>query len=98
MASDDWWRADRHAVAMLIHGSATDEMDERGNYLCGDTLLVLLNAAGHEQTFRLPAVPAPGWWQARLTTSPGLVEGPLRAAEVTLAPRSLALLALGECP
>ena len=83
---------------MLLDGRATDEMDERGNYLCGDTLLVLLNAAGREQTFRLPAVPAPGWWQVRLTSSPELQEGLVRGSKVTLAPRSLALLGLGECP
>ena len=69
MQQDDWARPSQQAVGMLIHGNATDERDERGQRLCGDTLLLLMNAGGSFQHFRLPVMDTPGGWTLLLNTA-----------------------------
>jgi hypothetical protein len=39
---------------MLIDGAATDEVDERGHAVSGDTLLLVLNAGDTPVSFTLP--------------------------------------------
>jgi isoamylase len=52
----DWGNPDMRALGMLIDGAATDEVDERGHAVCGDTLLMLLNGGEQDVTFALPAL------------------------------------------
>ena len=56
--NDDAWNADFvRSIGMLLSGSAIEELNERGEPILGDTLMVLLNA----HTGRVPFVlPAPG--------------------------------------
>ncbi|HEV3485952.1 MAG TPA: hypothetical protein VG106_11130, partial [Vicinamibacterales bacterium] len=54
MREEDWKFAAAHALAMLIHGEATDEMDDRGRPIHGDTMVLLLNASDGEVRFTLP--------------------------------------------
>ena len=56
MQQDDWGFAGAHALGMLIHGEATDETDDRGRPIHGDTMLLLLNASDQEVRFTLPEV------------------------------------------
>jgi isoamylase len=44
---------------MLVHGEATDDTDDRGRPIHGDTMLLLINASPGEVRFTLPAVDAP---------------------------------------
>jgi glycogen operon protein len=50
----DWAAPHAKALGMLMLGTATDERDERGRPMTGNTLLLLLNAGDREQTFVLP--------------------------------------------
>jgi glycogen operon protein len=56
MGDRDWGNANGHALGMLIDGAATDEVDERGHAVCGDTLLMLLNGGEQDVVFALPAL------------------------------------------
>ena len=48
----------------------SNELDEHGNRVEGDTLLLLLNAHHETIPFTLPH-PAPGWWDLVFDTSRG---------------------------
>ena len=41
MTDEDWHNPNNRALGMLIHGEATDEQDDRGRPIKGDTLLLL---------------------------------------------------------
>jgi isoamylase len=61
---DNAWNAGFvRSLGMLLSGSAIEEMNERGEPITGDTLLVLLN--GHTDTvaFTLPPLDADQQWQ-----------------------------------
>jgi glycogen operon protein len=91
MTEEDWHNGNAHVVGMLINGDASDETDERGRPVKGDTLLLLLNGGPDTVQWMLPAVEGGPTWIALVNTAadetPGLTEGPL-----TLAPYSLVLL------
>jgi isoamylase len=53
----DWRNPDARVLGMLIDGAATDEVDERGHAVSGDTLLLVLNAGDTPVSFALPALP-----------------------------------------
>ena len=56
----DWRNPDAHALGMLIDGAATDEVDERGHAVHGDTLLILMNGGESSVGFTLPALDEQG--------------------------------------
>ena len=61
MRQEDWDNGVAHSLGMLIHGDATDETDDRGRPIKGDTMLLLVNASPEEVRFTLPrAVTAAG--------------------------------------
>src|SRR4029079_666415 len=53
----DWRNPDARVLGMLIDGAATDEVDERGHAVSGDTLLLVLSAGDTPVSFTLPALP-----------------------------------------
>ena len=88
----DWHDANIRALGMLIVGAASDETDERGRPVMGDTLLVLVNNGEAEQRFSLPSMEETGVWLEVVNT---VTASELHAVEegcVTLAPYSLILL------
>jgi glycogen operon protein len=53
--TDEAWNADFvRSIGMVLAGNAIQEMNERGEPIVGDTLLVLLNAHHDKVPFRLP--------------------------------------------
>jgi len=56
MTDSDWHRGDNHALGMLIYGDATDETDDRGRPIKGETLLLILNAGENGVSFNLPKI------------------------------------------
>jgi len=68
MEHDDWSNANLHALGMLIDGQASDEVDERGRLIRGDTLLLIVNGGPSAVEFALPAVPRAGVWRELLNT------------------------------
>jgi glycogen operon protein len=105
MREDDWKNAAAHSLGMLVHGQATDETDERGRPIYGETMLLLFNASEAEVRFTLPseemlqvgpADPRRGgtWTELVNTGREDLWE--IRAGWIGLAPFSLVLLRFGR--
>ena len=69
MQQQDWQKADNHVLGMLISGEATDEVDERGRPIKGDTLLLILNGGEADVRFTMPKLDAIGVWMELLDTS-----------------------------
>ena len=68
--TDDAWNADFVRSLMIrFSGDSIDEVDERGERIVDDTLLLLLNAADGGSTFTLPPPPVGLAWQRILDTS-----------------------------
>jgi glycogen operon protein len=57
MRQEDWDNGTAHSLGMLINGDATDESDDRGRPIKGDTMLLLVNASPDDVRFTLPRVP-----------------------------------------
>jgi glycogen operon protein len=68
MDDNGWHTGFVRSLGMLLSGSAIEEMNERGEPIIGDTLLVLLN--GHSDTvpFTLPPLDADQQWQRAFDT------------------------------
>jgi hypothetical protein len=80
---------------MLLSGRASDDIDERGRILYGDTLLLLLNGGSRSRLQVLPRLPSTGRWEQVLDTArPG--HRIVRAATVNLTAHSLMLLRYDE--
>jgi hypothetical protein len=77
-------------LGLLIHGESSDEIDDRGRAVAGETLLLVLNASPAPCAFALPKLGA--WQEVVHTAHPGRHANPASACEL---PRwSLALLRL----
>ncbi|HZR23185.1 MAG TPA: glycogen debranching protein GlgX [Vicinamibacterales bacterium] len=62
--TDEAWNADFvRSLGMLLNGSAIDEVDERGQPIIGDTILVLLNAHSDKVPFTLPPLESSQQWR-----------------------------------
>jgi isoamylase len=65
----DWRNSEARAFGMLIDGAATDEVDERGHAVCGDTLLMVLNGGEQDVRFALPALGGEKIWVIMVDTA-----------------------------
>jgi len=91
MAEPDWHDPSRHVLGMLMAGEATDEVDEWGRPMRGQTMLLLLNAGRRSVSFRLPTMLTPGTWHEAMNTArPGTRR--VRRESVHLVAHSLILL------
>ncbi len=52
--ADSDWHSGLRALGMRLNGESIDEVDERGQSIVGDSLLVLLNSQADPAKFRLP--------------------------------------------
>ncbi|HEV8420557.1 MAG TPA: glycogen debranching protein GlgX [Actinomycetota bacterium] len=97
MKNEDWGDATNHVLGMLIHGQATDEVDERGRPIFGDTLLLLVNGGFRSRLFEFPPMEGPGFWQEVLNTArPETGTRVVRTQAMNLVAHSLILLRFGE--
>jgi glycogen operon protein len=62
MTDADWRNPDMRVLGMLISGEATDETDERGRLLHGDTLLLVANGGERDVRFIVPTLEGEGVW------------------------------------
>jgi glycogen operon protein len=95
MTGDDWNDVNNRALGMLIYGDATDETDDRGRPVKGDTMLLLLNAAETEVTFTTPAINGEGIWAEMIDTTHRELRV-VTTRSVTVDPFSIVLLRYGE--
>jgi glycogen operon protein len=96
MTDQDWADPASHLLGMLIHGEATDEVDERGRPILGDTLLLLVNGGSRSRHFALPEMERPGSWQELVNTARQATQRKVLAAGVNLVAHSLILLRFEE--
>ncbi|MEO7711515.1 MAG: glycogen debranching protein GlgX [Gemmatimonadaceae bacterium] len=69
LTEKDWRDDSAHTFGMLIDGAATDEVDERGYAVQGDTLLLILNGGEQDVTFSLPVLPDEKIWVILVDTA-----------------------------
>ena len=91
----DWQNGENHLLGMLISGHATDETDDRGRPIHGDTLLLILNGGDGDCRFTLPRVPEEGFWMTLLDSAHSECHGPQDGSSVMVAAHSLLLLRHG---
>jgi isoamylase len=74
--TDETWEAESiHSLGMLLPGNGTEELNERGEPLTGDSLLMLLNAHDDRIGFTLPALDdSHQWTRVFDTADPGANE------------------------
>jgi len=68
MTQADWQHPDNAILGMFITGHATDEVDERGRLIAGNTLLLLVNGGTRARLCRLPLIEEAGTWHEVLNT------------------------------
>src|SRR5881296_2274405 len=67
--TDEAWNADFvRSLGMLLNGSAIEEVNERGEPIIGDSLLVLLNAHNDKVPFTLPPLDDNHQWRRVVDT------------------------------
>ena len=69
MTEEDWKNPLARSLAFLLGGDAISGVDERGEQIVGDTLLVLLNAGHEPVTCRLPDVSWGSEWEILVDTA-----------------------------
>ena len=66
MTKEAWNKARIRSIGMMLVGDAMDELNEHGERIADDTLLVLLNASHEPTRFSLPKIGSQ--WQAVIST------------------------------
>ncbi|OGX05591.1 MAG: glycogen debranching enzyme GlgX [Omnitrophica bacterium RIFCSPLOWO2_12_FULL_50_11] len=71
MSDEDWAQDSVRYLGVVLSGQGMTEVDERGQPIAGDTLLLLLNAAEDPLRFKLPTLPGSGrvTWEYKLDTA-----------------------------
>ena len=95
MQAVDWADTSLGALGMLINGDATDEMDDRGRPMKGDTLMLLVNNSEERVSFALPKPAARGMW-AELVNTARRDLWHIKDGSVDLLPYSLVLMRFGR--
>jgi isoamylase len=95
--NDDAWNANFvRCLGVLWSGDVIDEVDEKGEKIVGDTLLILLNAHHEPIPFQLPAAGPQPQWELLLDTAEVAAEDKFLPGgkKYNLRERSLAVLRL----
>jgi glycogen operon protein len=84
MEEEDWRNPDNHTLGMLIPGESTDETDDRGRPIKGDTMLLIAHAGDHDTEVILPRLYGDGVWHEMVDTADlnrgSTTDGPIRVA------------------
>ncbi len=91
LSDADWAKPRLRALGMLIHGEASDELDERGRPNRGQTLLLWFNAGNRARTATLPTMREVGRWYEIVNTAQPTHRVP-RGREVSVAPHSMVMV------
>jgi glycogen operon protein len=91
--TDEHWANGTNAVAVRIPGIATELLNEKGEPVTDDTILMLFNPSDAEVQFSLPPNERKGMsWVRRLDTAEAQVSGRPQRHAYILKPQSLAIL------
>ena len=96
MTDATWSSPDVRCLGVRLNGDAIREVNERGERIMGDTLLLMLNAGEQPIAFTLPATALEERWETLIDTAdPWAPSRRLRAGgRYELLPRSMAVLKL----
>ena len=99
MADEDWNNSESRCFGLRLAGDAIEELDDRGNRIVDDTLLILLNAYHEAIPFTLPAHRRKVRWEVVMDTNDAQISKTahqyMRGGDsYDLKPRSLVLLRL----
>jgi glycogen operon protein len=92
MTDADWHNHDSHVLGMLINGDASDDIDDHGRPIEGDSLLLIVNNQEEMHRFTLPTLPVAGAWVEMVHTAARQGGATSSEHETTVAPFSLVLL------
>jgi glycogen operon protein len=95
MSEADWHDGNNHTLGMLIYGDGTDEIDDRGRPVTGDTLLLLFNGGPEGVDYVMPQIDGGGIW-AEMVDAAHRELYVIRTGAVHVEPFSFALLRYGE--
>jgi isoamylase len=99
MTESDWAEPSAQSVGMLLFGPAADELDIRGRFSTGESVLLLLNASTKSFSYALPTMELPGVWEEVLNTArPGPWTRVVRNKTINLNAHSSVLLRHTERP
>jgi isoamylase len=93
--TDEGWNADFvRSMSIRLAGDTINEIDEQGNHVFGDTLLILFNAHHESIQFSLPETRVDQRWERLLDTKNPAIPFHVirRGVKYEVKPRSLALL------
>ena len=62
MQDVDWNASSAHVLGVQLNGRMINEVNERGQPIVGNTLLILFNTEGQETAFQLPKLPKREYW------------------------------------
>ena len=98
MTDETWSSPDVRCVGVRLNGDAIDEVNERGERIAGDTLVLLLNGGERDMPFVLPATSPNECWGTLLDTAdPWQPARRLRTGDrYELRARSMAVLKLNR--
>jgi glycogen operon protein len=100
LTGEDWNRPQARSIGMLLGGDAIPTLDEQGEQIIGDTLLVLTNAYHEPLDFVLPAIEWGESWEILIDTrTADQVDNRLPAeagTKYTLLERSMVVMRLRE--
>jgi glycogen operon protein len=91
MEHEDWVDPRNRLLGMLIHGDASDEVDERGRPNLGQTLYLLMNASTRTASATLPPLGEKRHWREIINTAAPGTRVP-KGAVINVAPHTLVLL------
>ena len=94
MSDAKWQDGQNHTLGMLIHGESTDEHDDHGRPIKGDTMMLLVNAGEGECRFMTPKMQGQGMWVTVVDTAAAKPRSVTDGALV-MAPFSLVLMRFG---
>jgi len=96
MTEAEWSDGELRSIGMLLSGRATDEVDQRGRHVYGDTILLLLNGGNRSRPYTLPRVEWPGIWEELLNTARPPGARRVHGSMVNLTAHSVILLRFNE--
>ncbi|MCL4819912.1 MAG: glycogen debranching protein GlgX [Vicinamibacteria bacterium] len=99
MTDADWNASHARSLAVLLPGDALGDVDEWGEPVVGDTLLLVFNAHHEGVAFRLPPPPPRHAWERLVDSAdPGFERGFSGRGRFVATGRSVAVLRLAQTP
>ncbi len=96
MIDGDWHDPLAHAMAVYLNGSGLMMRSTRGEWLNGESFLVLFNGHGDPETFTVPEAVGDRWWSCELDSARPKAPGRPVVASLVVEPWSVVVLRESE--